>query len=150
MTINKECVMGEEDVLIHPVITYVAAQRQTETEFEETLTVASVIIGIKLEVEQYPSNEEGTTFAITITNTGNRAMTKVQLYDEINTRIDSPFDLGPQQQKVITFQVPSAYASGLIRTVQFHLTCKDPFNNTFSFKDVNTYECIPFISSDSV
>lgn len=150
ITVTKECVMGEEDILVHPVITYIAVQRQTETEYEETLTVASVIIGIKLDVQQFPSNEEGTTFSIAITNTGNRSMTNIQLYDEINSKIDAQFDLGPQQQKILTFQVPSAYASGLIRTVQFHLSCRDYFNNVFTYRDVNTYECVPYISTDSI
>ncbi|MBR0424772.1 MAG: hypothetical protein IJK01_01460 [Clostridia bacterium] len=142
--------MGEEDMIFQPVLSYIAAHRPTQTQAAEPLTVGSVLIGIRLDVEQYPSNEEGSTFAITVTNTGNRAMKDLQLYDEINTEIDRPFDLGPQQQKVFTFTVPSAYASGLIRTVRFHITGKDFFDNSFTYTDANSYDCVPYITSDAV
>lgn len=150
ISVPVEYTMGEEDMTFRPVLTYIAARRPTETQAKEPLTVGSVVIGVRIDVQQYPSNEEGTTFAITITNTGSRAMKNLQLYDEINTEIDRPFDLGPQQQKVVTFSVPSAYASGLIRTVRFHLSGLDYFNNSFSYIDANSYDCVPFITSDAV
>ena len=150
ITVPVEYTMGEEDMIFQPKATYIAAQRQTETQSMEALTVGSVIIGIKIDVQQYPSNEDGTTFAITITNTGNRTLKKLQLYDEINTQIDSPFDLAAQQQKVLSFNVPSAYSAGLVRTVRFRITGKDYFDDDFTFVDANSYDCIPYVTSDAV
>ncbi len=142
--------MTEQDMIFRPVVSYIAVQRQSESTAKEAVTVGSVVVGIQIEVEQYPSNQEGTTFAITITNTGNRTMKQLQLYDEINTPIDQPFDLAAQQQKVLTFHVPSAYAAGLIRTVRFRVTGRDYFDDAFSYTDVNSYDCIPYVTSDAV
>lgn len=142
--------MTDQDMVFQPVVSYIAVQRQSESVAKEAVTVGSVVVGIQIDVEQYPSNQEGTTFAITITNTGNRTMKQLQLYDEINTPIDNPFDLAAQQQKVLTFHVPSAYAAGLIRTVRFRVTGRDYFDNVFSYTDVNSYDCIPYITSDAV
>lgn len=150
VTVPIEYTMGESDMVFQPTATYIAAQRQTSTTCKEVLTVGAVVIGIRIDVQQYPSNEDGTTFAITITNTGNRAMKQLQLYDEINTQIDKPFDLAAQQQKVLTFNVPSAYSAGLVRTVRFRLTGKDYFEDDFTFVDANSYDCIPYVTSDAV
>lgn len=150
ITITIDYVMGDQDMVFHPIVSYVASQRQFESRPEEPVIVGSVVTAIKIEVEQYPSNVEGSTFAITITNIGNRMLTGLQLYDEINTEIDDPFDLAAQQQKVITFNVPSAYSAGLIRTVRFRVTGYDFFGDPFSYTDVNSYDCIPYITSDEV
>lgn len=150
MSVPVTYTMGEEDMTFTPVLTYVAARRQLGTATEHPVTVGAVVIGVQLDVQQYPTNEEGTTFAITITNTGNRAMRSLQLYDEINSQIDKPFDLAPQQQKVLTFNVPSAYASGLVRTVRFRITGVDFFDEDFEYIDENSYECVPYITSDAV
>ncbi len=150
ITVPVEYTMSENDMVFHPVIRYIAAQRETVTEAKETLTVGAVVIGMRIDVQQYPSNEEGTTFAITVSNTGNRLLRNVQLYDEINTPIESAFDLAAQQQKVLTFNVPSAYSAGLIRTVRFHLTGTDYFGESFTYTDPNSYDCIPFVASDAV
>ena len=150
ITVPVTYTMEEEDMEFRPVLSYVAARRPTVTEAEESVVVGTVVVGIQLDVQQYPANEEGTTFAITVTNTGNRAMKQLQLYDEINTPIESAFDLGPQQQKVISFTVPSAYSAGIVRTVTFRLTGKDFFGDDFQFTDVNSYTCAPYITSDAV
>lgn len=149
-TIAVDYTMEEVDMLFCPIVSYIAAQRPTETRASEIVTVASVTIGVRIDVQQYPSNEDGTTFAITVTNTGNRSMRRLQLYDEINTPIEKPFDLGPQQQKVLTFNVPSAASAGLVRTVRFRVSGTDFFNNDFTFIDTNSYDCIPYIASDAV
>jgi hypothetical protein len=149
-SITIDYVMGIEDMEFCPAVSYVASQRQFESRLEEPVIIDSVITGIMIDVEQYPSNEEGSTFAITVTNTGNRMLTGLQLYDEINTAIDFPFDLSPQQQKVVTFNVPSAYSAGLIRNVRFRITGYDYYGDPFSYTDVNSYECVPYITSDEV
>ena len=150
ITVTIDYTMGDQDMVFHPTVSYVAAQRQFESRLKEPVIIGSVVTAIKIDVEQYPSNVEGSTFAITVTNIGNRTLTRLQLYDEINTEIDRPFDLSAQQQKVITFNVPSAYSAGLIRTVRFRVTGYDYFGDPFSYTDVNSYECIPYITSDEV
>ena len=142
--------MGEDDMLLEPTLTYLAARRQIETTIQNPVTVGSVVTGVSIEVVQYPANEEGTMFAITVLNTGNRALRQLQLFDEINTPIDAAFDLGPQQHKAITFTVPSAYAAGQVRTVRFHLTGTDFFGQPFTYDDPNSYTCTPFVTSDAV
>ena len=150
ITVTIDYTIEDRDMVFHPTVSYVAAQRQYESQPKEPVVVGSVVTAIKIDVEQYPSNVEGSTFAITITNIGNRTLSSLQLYDEINTEIDKPFDLAAQQQKVITFNVPSAYSAGLIRTVRFRVTGYDYFGDPFSYTDVNSYDCIPYITSDEV
>lgn len=150
ITVTIDYVMGNQDMVFHPIVSYVALQKQFESRPDEPVIIDSIVTGIKIDVEQYPSNVEGSTFAITVTNIGNRMLTGLQLYDEINTEIDIPFDLSPQQQRIVTFNVPSAYSSGLIRRVRFRITGYDYYGDPFSYTDVNSYECIPYITSDEV
>lgn len=150
ISIPVEYTMAETDMVFLPVVRFTALQRQSETEAEAAVVVGAVLTGVRIEVQQYPSDREGTSFAITVVNTGNRTLRSIQLYDEINTAIDNPFDLAANQQKVLAFHVPSAYAAGSIRTVRFHVTFVDSFDQPVTYTDTNTYDCVPYVSSDAV
>ena len=93
--------MGKEDMSFAPVVEYTVRMREQTTRAEEALTVESVVVDLSIEVEQYPATSDGMTFAVTVRNNGNRAVTDIQVFDEINTEIDEPFDLAPQQSKVV-------------------------------------------------
>lgn len=150
MLVSAEYVMGETDMQFRPVISYVVRQRQTETTSLNTLTVASCITSLRIDVQQYPTTKEGTTFALTITNDGNRTLTDIRLYDEIQTPIDTAFDLAPMQQKVLMYSIASAEDLDAIRTVRFHGTAVDAFGETITFTDDETYQCLPYILSEDV
>ncbi len=142
--------MGNKDMSFAPVIEYTVRQREQMTKTETVLTVESVVVNLIIETEQYPSTSDGSTFAVTIRNVGNRTVTDIQLYDEINTEIESPFDLAPDQSKVLLYTVPSAVSSGVIRKIQFHVTAIDCLESAFTVTDPNSYEAVPFVDSESV
>ncbi len=142
--------MGKEDMSFAPEIEYTVRMREQKTRAETPLVVESVVVDLLIEVEQYPTTSEGSTFAITITNAGNRTVTDIQLYDEINTEIDAPFDLAPEQSKVLFYTVPSAISSGTIRKIRFHLTAIDCMEKKFTVTDPNQYDAVPYVASDSV
>ncbi len=142
--------MGESDMTFAPRIEYVARRRERVTDAETPVTVESVVVDLSIFTQAYPATEEGTTFAVTIANNGNRTVTKIQLYDEINTPIEKAFDLPPGQTKVILYTVASALSSDRIRTVRFHLTAVDALDVQFSVEDENEYTVLPFVASDAV
>ena len=142
--------MGTKDMTFAPVIEYTVRQREQSTKIETPLIVESVVVDIVIEVEQYPPTSEGSTFAITIRNAGNRTVTHIQLFDEINTKIDEPFDLAPDQSKVLLYTVPSAISSDKIRQIRFHLTAVDCLETVFAVTDPNTYDAVPYVDTDSV
>lgn len=142
--------MGKKDMTFAPVIEYTVRQREQMTKTETPLTVESVVVELVIETEQYPPTNEGTTFAVTVRNNGNRAVTHIQLFDEINTAIEGPFDLAPEQSKVLFYTVPSAISSDKIRKIQFHVTAVDCLETVFSVTDPNTYEAVPYIDSEAV
>lgn len=142
--------MGKEDMSFAPVVEYTVRMREQTTRVEEALTVESVVVDLSIEVEQYPATSDGMTFAVTVRNNGNRAVTGIQVFDEINTEIDEPFDLAPQQSKVVLYTVPSAISSDTIRKIRFHLTGVDSLDQAFTVTDSNQYEAIPYVASDSV
>ena len=142
--------MGKTDMEFCPAIEYVVRQREMETHAKKTLSIESIIVEMTIDVQQYPTTQEGASFAITIYNAGNRTVTNIRLFDEINTPIGDAFDLAPEQSKALTFTVPSAVASGVIRIVSFHLTAVDCFGKTFTVSDPNQYEAKPYVASDAV
>ena len=142
--------MGNQDMTFAPVIEYTVRQREQTTRAADPLVVESVVVDLVIEVEQYPTTSDGSTFAITVRNNGNRAVTNIRVYDEINTEVDEPFDLAPEQSKVLMYTVPSAISAGTIRKIRFHLTAVDAFETEFTVTDANLYEAVPFINSDSV
>ncbi len=142
--------MGKQDMAFSPVIEYTVRQSEQTTQAETPLTVESVVVDLQIQVEQYPTTSEGSSFAVTVHNAGNRTVTGIQIYDEINTPIDAPFDLAPEQDKSILYTVPSAISSGTIRKIRFHLTAVDAFGQTFTVTDSNQYDAVPYVDSDSV
>ena len=142
--------MDKQDMQFAPVIEYVARQREMLTKAETPLTVESIVVELTIAVQQYPATREGVSFAVTVTNVGNRTVTDVRLYDEINTQIDEPFDLAPEQSKVLSFNVPSAISAGMIRVVRFHVRATDCFGTVFTVTDPNQYEAAPYVDSDAV
>ena len=149
-TVDATYTMDRADMKFTPVCEYVVRAREMTTRAETTLTVESVVTELSLSVQPYPATREGTTFAVTVKNTGNKTVTDVQLYDEINTAIDEPFDLAPEQSKVVSFTVPSAVSAGAIRSVGFHCTAVDCFGDTFTVTDPNRYDAVPFVDSGDV
>ena len=149
-TVDATYTMDRADMKFTPVCEYVVRAREMTTRAETTLTVESAVVELTLSVQPYPATREGTTFAVTVKNAGNRTVTDVQLYDEINTKIDAPFDLAPEQSKVISFTVPSAVSAGTIRSVGFHATAVDCFGDSFTVTDPNRYDAVPFVDSGDV
>ena len=142
--------MGKEDMSFSPAVEYTVRQREQMTRSETMLTVESVVVELTLKVEDHSATSEGTSFLVSVHNGGNHTVTNIQLYDEINTPIDAPFDLAPDQSKVLKYAVPSAISSEIIRKVQFHAEATDVFDTVFTVTDPNQYEVIPVVEGDSV
>ncbi len=150
LTVPVEYVMGETDLSFCPIVRYTARQREMETTAATTLTVASFVLNVTITVQPYAADSEGNRYAVTIANEGNQTVTGLQLYDEINTAVDEPFDLAPAQRKVLSFSVPYSVSSGVIRKVQFHVTGVDCLGGSFSYTDPNVYDAVPFVDSETV
>ena len=149
-SVEITCTMGKKDMTFRPVIEYTVRQREMVSQTQQPLKIESIVVDLTIGVQQYPTTREGASFAITVTNAGNRTVTDIRLFDEINTSIGDAFDLAPEQSKVLEFSVPSAVASGVIRKVRFHLRAVDCFGTTFTVTDPNQYDAIPYVDTDAV
>ena len=148
--VSVEYEMGEQDMTFSPCVEYVARRREMLTHAEKTLTVESVVVDLQIVTEAFPPTEQGTTFSVTIKNNGNRTVTDIQLYDEINTPIEKPFMLSPDQSAVILYDVAPAVSSDQNRVVRFHLTAVDCFDEPIRVTDEHSFEVVPYIASDAV
>ncbi len=150
VTVSVEYKMGTQDMRFKPRIEYIARRREMTTEAENTLTVESVTVDLKISVQPYPATAEGTDFVVTVKNAGNKTLTDIQIFDEINTAIDQPFDLAADQVKTIRCSVKPAVSSDRIRSVQFHVKAVDCFGVQFTVQDPESYQVLPFVQSDDV
>ena len=150
VTVSVEYKMGTQDMRFKPRIEYIARRREMTTEAENTLTVESVTVDLKISVQPYPATAEGTDFVVTVKNAGNKTLTDIQLFDEINTAIDQPFDLAADQVKTIRCSVKPAVSSDRIRSVQFHVKAVDCFGVQFTVQDPEFYQVLPFVQYDDV
>ena len=150
VTVSVEYKMGTQDMRFKPRIEYIARRREMTTEAENALTVESVTVDLKISVQPYPATSEGTDFVVTVKNGGNKTLTGIQLFDEINTAIDQPFDLAADQVKTIRCSVKPAVSSDRIRSVRFHVTAFDCFGVQFTVQDPEFYQVLPFVQSDDV
>ena len=142
--------MGKQDMTFSPVIEYTVRQREQMTRAETLLTVESVVVELVIEVEDHSATSDGSVFLVMVRNDGNRTVTDIQLYDEINTPIEEPFDLAPEQSKVLKYVVPSAISSETIRKIRFHVKAVDAFGTPFLVTDTNQYDAVPYVDADSV
>ncbi len=149
-TVRIEYTMGETGMTFCPRVEYVARQRELTTDAEERVSVSSVTVSLLVSAQMYPADEEGTQFAITVKNAGNQTLTNVRLFDEINTAIDQPFDLAPDQSKVVMFTVQPALSADRIRSVSFHAEATDCFGATVYAEDPDFYDVVPYVDSGDV
>ncbi len=148
--IPVEYEMGSTNLTFEPRIEYISRRREMVSRAPERITVESVLVDLSISTQAYPPTGEGTTFAVTVKNAGNQTVTGIQVYDEINTPVDSPFDLPPDQTKVVMYTVRPAVSSEHIRSVRFHATAVDCLNSKFTVSDPNSFDVVPYISSDDV
>ena len=149
-TVRVEYTMGETGMTFCPRVEYVARQRELTTDAEERVSVSSVTVSLLVSAQMYPADEEGTQFAITVKNAGNQTLTNVRLFDEINTAIDQPFDLAPDQSKVVMFTVQPALSADRIRSVSFHAEATDCFGAAVYAEDPDFYDVVPYVDSGDV
>lgn len=142
--------MGEVDVVVNPCVEYtVKGEKQLATS-ESTYTIRYLKVELRLEVQQYPSTEDGTLFAITVTNTGTHGMKNIQLFDEIGTELEESFDLSAGQSKSITYTIAAAVSADSPRMVSFHLTAKDYLEKAYTLATEEAYEVKPYVASEQV
>ncbi len=149
-TVSVEYQMGKNDMTFAPRVEYVARLREMVTRMETPLSVGSFVVDLRISTEAYPATAEGTTFAVTVRNAGNRTVTDIRVFDEINTPIENAFDLAPDQSKSILYTVAPAVSSETGRTVRFHLTAVDFQNDPIALEDVNAFHVVPYVGSDDV
>ena len=132
ITVPVEYRMGTQDMTFQPRIEYIARNREMVTVSEYVISVESVVVDLKLSVQPYPATTEGTEFVVTVKNAGNKTLTNIRLFDEINTPLDGAFDLAADQVKTVRYFVKPAVSSDSIRNVRFHATAVDSFGETVS------------------
>ena len=150
ITVPVEYRMGTMDMTFKPRLEYISRSREMEATSENVLTVESVVVDLKLSVQPYPATSEGTEFVVTVKNAGNKTLTNIRLFDEINTPLDGAFDLAADQVKTVHYFVKPAVSADTVRTVRFHATAVDAFGETLTVEDPNDYEVLPYVASDAV
>ena len=150
ITVDVSYRMGAEDMNFEPRIEYIARHREMVTRAERALTVESVVVDISFTAEMRPATAEGTTFAVTVRNNGNRTVTNICVYDEINTPLDDPFSLGPEEFRTLLFTVMPAVSSDRVRSVHFHLTALDNLGAAIRIEDKQVFEVVPYITPNAV
>ena len=145
-----EYTMGEEDMTFRPRIEYLSHRREMVTNAETTLTVENVSVELVIETIQRSATDEGTVFAVMVTNRGNRAMTDITVFDEINTQIEEPFTLGPDETHTVICIIKPAVSSDLVRNVRFHVTATDYFGEQIRVDDPGIFKVVPYVEPDSV
>ena len=142
--------MGAKDMQFRPVVEYVSRRRDITTTAEKTLAVQSLIVGLELSSQALPPTAEGTTFYVTVRNTGNRTVTGVQVYDEINSPMGEPFDLTPNGTKTVECRITPALSSDVVRTVRFHAAATDVLQNRVYGEDTEFFKVSPYIEQNDV
>ena len=150
MTVTAEYKMGAEDMTFRPCIEYLSRRREMKTTAAETLTVANVSVDLLVETELRSATIKGTVFAVMITNRGNRPVTDIRVFDEINTLIEEPFSLGPDENYTVVCTITPAVSSDVVRTVRFHVTATDWFGQEIRIDDPGQYQVVPYVEPDSV
>ena len=150
ITVDVTYRMGSADMTFEPRIEYIARHREMQTRAAEVLTVESIVVDLTITAEMRQPTAEGTTFAVTVRNNGNRAVTDICVFDEINTQIAEPFSLGAEEYRTLLYTVMPAVSSDRVRSVRFHLTAVDNLRSTVTVEDPDVYEVVPYIMPDSV
>ena len=97
--------MGATDMSFAPYIEYIGRRREMTVSAPQAVKVESVVVSLEMTTELRPVTAEGNTFAITIRNNGNRPITDICVYDEINTLIEGPFSLQPDDVRTVIYTV---------------------------------------------
>lgn len=142
--------MGEVDVVVNPCVEYTVKGEKQLASCENTYTIRYLKVELKLDVQQYAATEDGTLFALTVTNSGTHAMKDIRLYDEIGTQVDEPFDLSAGQSKAITYTVAAAVSADSPRLVSFHATAEDYLKNSYTLEQGETFEVKPYVGAEQV
>ena len=150
VTVSVEYRMGTSDMTFAPRVEYISRRREMQTDAERALVVESVVVDLQIQTEMRPANAEGTTFAITITNNGNRPVTDICVYDEINTLLEPAFSLDPEDFHTVLYTVKPAVSSDRVRNVRFHATALDCFEKNIRIDEQQTFSVVPYIVPDSV
>ncbi|MDO4564248.1 MAG: hypothetical protein Q4C04_01385 [Clostridia bacterium] len=150
MTVTLPVVMGEENLISQPLVTYTVRNQPTQTAAAEAVTVECAIIELQMSVQSFAATTEGVEFAITVTNVGTQPITNIRLYDEINTLIDGPFDLAASQSKSISYVATAAQSATQTRYISFHAEGTDCFLEPYIYNDTTSYPIIPYVDSSQI
>ncbi len=150
MVVPVTYTMGVTDMTFRPTVEYVARRRNITTVAETAIGVGSVTVDLSISTQAFPATEAGTEFIITVKNNGNRTVTDIRVYDEINTLVDNPFDLPANQTKSIRYVVKPGVAADVIRTVRFHATGTDALLKPVTVTDPESFRVTPYIEQEGV
>ena len=150
LTVPVEYKMGAMDMSFEPRLEYVARRREMTARADRKITVESVFVDLMISTEVRPATSKGTTFAVTVRNNGNRPVTNICVYDEINTLIEEEFSLEAEEYRTLLYTVQPAVSSDRARNVSFRLSAVDYLNEKITLADPNTYTVVPYVSPDSV
>lgn len=150
LTVPVEYKMGATDMSFEPRLEYIARRREMTARADRKITVESVFVDLTISTEVRPATSKGTTFAVTVRNNGNRPVTNICVYDEINTLIEEEFSLEAEEYRTLLYTVQPAVSSDRARNVSFRLSAVDYLNKKITLADPNTYTVVPYVSPDSV
>lgn len=150
MTVKYEAVMEQTDLVSQPIVTYTVKNKPVETQASSIVTISCAIVQLEMSVQQLPATTEGVEFSITVTNSGTHEIKDIQIFDEINTKVDEPFNLEASQSKSITYTVRAATSASQTRFVSFHMTGTDCFGEEYLYSGTTSYELIPYVDASNI
>jgi len=150
ISVKVEYKMGMTDMSFDPHVEYIVRRREAETQAQSVLKITSVVVDLIVTTEMRPATADGTTFAIDVFNNGSHPVTDVRVYDEINTLLEEPFTLGPDEHRTVIYTVQPATSNDRVRNVKFHVTAVDWLEAPITIRDPGVYSVVPYVRPDSV
>ncbi len=143
--VTYEYTLGNEDAISVPTITY-HINNEIKTASAEPLTITVVNVKLGIDVVQGENTAEGTNFTITLSNTGNQTISKIQVTDELGNNVNSNrITLEAGKKETLTYLVKS----DIVRNVSFVVTGTDALGQPFE-DNTREYPVMPYIDPDLV
>ena len=150
MTVMHTFTMGREDAVLCPEASYTVRGKTCRSRCEEPLTVEYMFDSLTLDVQQYATTEEGTTFALTVTNAGTHRMKEIVLEDDAGTRLCTEFSLNPGQSRSLTYTYGSYTGLQENRRVSFLLRATDSEGEEYFYQKPGSFEIRPYVGTGQV
>lgn len=143
--ITYEYTLGSQSAISRPIITYKLAGANKRLELEP-LTLAIVSVKLDISLSQGAPVPEGVLFTIVLNNSGNQAIDKLRIADELGNSVNEDiFTLDAGKERTLSYLV----SSSSLRNVVFTITGTDALGQPYENK-TRSYEVWPYVDPSHV